>query len=207
MRRLNPRVGWVALFCIINLVCGIVIYCTRELIGEVSSLTLERREAVPWITLLVALSYIVPLLIVFPLFSKIKVRPIAYSRIDLGNAVGILCLILQLAYIAFFLATGTGVAGSINRSSSLFSIFWVLLNQDTLFLIYYGFYRSKRMFWPILVVAIISNLLRGWNGIFIVIVFMESCRLMRAGKLRIKHVFLGAGLVVVCYPFIWALKW
>jgi hypothetical protein len=207
MRRLNPRVAWVSLFCVINLVCGIVIYCTRKLLGEASSLSLEHRGVVPWITLLLILSYIVPLLIVFPLFSKIKIHPIRYSKHDLGNAVGVLCLILQLAYIAFFLATGTGVAGSMNRSDSSFSIFWVLLNQDSLFFIYYGFYRSKRMFWPILVVSIISNLLRGWNGIFIVILFMESCHLMRAGRLRIKHVLLGTGFVVVCYPFIWALKW
>ena len=207
MRRLNPRVIWVSMYCAINLICGIVIYFTRNLLGEASSLTLEHRGVVPWITLLIILSYILPLLIVFPLFSKIKIRPVQYSRHDLGNAVGVLCLILQLAYIAFFIKTGTGVAGSMNRTDSPFSIFWVLLNQDSLFYIYYGFYRSKRMFWPILLVSIISNILRGWNGIFVVIVFMESCRLMRAGKLRAKHILLGASFVTVCSPVIWVFKW
>jgi hypothetical protein len=207
MRRINPRVAWVGFFCLVNLVCGITIYSTRELLGEASGLSLGDREVVPWITLLVIASYVIPLLLVFPLFSRIKIRQINYSRRDLSDFVGILCLILQLAYIAFFLATGTGVAGSTNRSDSPLSVFWVLVNEDSLFFIYYGFYRSSRMFWPNLLVSIVSNLLRGWNGIFIVILFMESCRLMRSGRLRLKHLLLGTMFLVVGYPIIWSLKW
>jgi hypothetical protein len=207
MRRLDPRLAWVGIFCLVNLVCGVAIYFTRSLLGEASGTTLLDRGVVPWITLLVIASYVVPLLVIFPLFSKIKIRSVNYSKRNLGDAVGIICLILQLAYIAFFITTGVGVAGSANRTESPFSVFWVLVNVDSLFFVYYGFYRSSRMFWPNLLASTLSNVLRGWNGIFLTILFMESCRLMRSGKLRLKHMLLGATFVVVGYPIIWSLKW
>lgn len=207
MKRLDPRIAWVGLFCVVNLVCGAIIYFSGTLLGEASAVTLRDRGVIPWITLLVVASYLVPLLVVFPLFSKIRIRPLTYSKRDLGTPVGVLCLMLQLAYIAFFTMSGVGVAGSTNRVDSPFSVVWVLLNADSIFFIYYGFYRSNRMFWPNLLASAVSNLLRGWNGIFIIILFVESCRLMRSGKLRLKHVLLGTIFIVVVYPIIWSLKW
>jgi hypothetical protein len=62
------------------------------------------------------------------------------------------------------------------------------------------------MFWPNLAIAVVSNLLRGWSGIFIIIAFMESTRLIRAGRFTFgKAALMGTG-VVLFYPIIYAVK-
>ena len=205
--KLNPRVVWVVFFSSVNLICGIVIFATKSLLGETSGMGLDHIEVVPWITLLVIASYVILLLWAFPSLVRLKVRKATFSQHNLGNPVGLLLLILQIAYIAFFLITGTGVAGSTNRSDSALSPLFVLISVDPLLFLYYGFYRSSRLFFPNLIVWVLSNVLRGWNGIFIIIIFMESARLMRSGKLRFRHLLFATALVVFGYPVLWSLKW
>ena len=206
MNSLNPRIVWTWFFVLVNVVCGFVIFETNGLLGEASGVDLDKMSSVFWVTLLVASSYLIILLWVFPAFSKIKVRGYVWWSRDLGNAVGFLILILQIGYIAFFEKTGTGVAGSQVRSDSVLSPLWVLISCDSLLFIYYGFYRSSRLFLPNLIIGIVSNLLRGWNGIFMIILFMESARLMRTGRLKLRHLAIAGILVVVGYPVIFVLK-
>jgi hypothetical protein len=203
----NPRIVWVSFFAIVNLVCGVVIFETRDLLGETSALGLKDTATVPWATFLVISSYIVLLLCVFPVLSKLKIKRIRFSPHDLGDTVGILLMLLQFGYIAFFITTGTGVAGSNNRTDSIMSPVWVMISCDSLLFIYYGFYRHSRLFVPNLLIGIVSTLLRGWSGFFIVILFMESARLMRAGKVKYRHIFLVLVAAVVIYPAVWLFKW
>jgi hypothetical protein len=184
-----------------------VIYSTKSLLGETEGLGLADPNVVPWITLLVIGSYLILLLWAFPVLVKVKVKQVSFSRHDLGNFVGTLILIIQLGYLLFCVKTGTGVAGSTNHSDSLMSPFWVLISADYLLFIYYGFYRSSHLFIPNLLVGIISNVLRGWNGIFILIVMMESSRLIRTGKLKPRHLLIAATLILLGYPVVWSFKW
>lgn len=207
MSKLNPRIIWVSLFSLVNLVCGVAVFSGQKLLGDAATLGLDDRSVVPWATLLVIASYVLPLLCLFPLLNRIHVKQIRFSRHYLGNFVGVLLLILQIAHIFFFVSTGTGVAGSTNRSEGSLSVFFVLVNVDLLLILYYGFYRDSRVVFLNLLVGVASNLLRGWNGILIIIIFMESCRLMRAGKLRLWHLATAAFFGAVGFPIVYLLKW
>jgi len=205
-RKRSPRGIWLGLFVFINIVCAIVIVSTHQLMGETAGLFLVDAGVVFPITLVVIACYAILLGVVYPLLCRIKVAPSAINTDRTDRAVSISLFSLQLAFIAFFTITGTFGAGSTTRSESVWSMFWVLISVDSLFCIYYGFYRNSRLFWPNLAIAIISNLLRGWSGIFILIAFMESARMIRAGKFSFgKALLMGLGGMLL-YPALYAVK-
>jgi hypothetical protein len=49
--------------------------------------------------------------------------------------------------------------------------------------------------------------MRGWAGIFLFILFFESCKLYRARRLKLKIVAALVALTVIVYPMITAVKW
>ena len=79
IRNFNPRSGCVAFFVLINLVCGIVVWTTRSLVGETSDLVLENVSIVPWITLLVIGSYVFWLVFCFNFFVKFRVKKMSFA--------------------------------------------------------------------------------------------------------------------------------
>lgn len=203
----NPqRLYWLGLYVFINLLCGFVVIFNGKLLGETSGLPLHGVGGAVLALVLVVFSYIFLLAYLFPLFEKIKSGRVWLDCSCRDNIFGFVVIFFQVAFICFFLATGTFVAGSSKRIDSIWSVFWVLLSVDSIFLIYYGFCREDRLFYPNLFVAIASNFLRGWGGIFVVIAFMESCRLIRSGRLRGKHIFWSILLLVLLYPFFYLLR-
>ncbi|MCB8747113.1 oligosaccharide repeat unit polymerase [Rhodoferax sp. U2-2l] len=202
----NPRIVWASIFILINLICMIVILVDRRLLGDTAGVALEAFDMVVPMTIVVISSYIMILGFVFPLFCRIKVRPVPLLiRIGHDNF-GLALLFLQLVFIYFFTSTGLFVAGSLSRSESIWSIFWVLINVDTLFFIYYGFFRESRFFLINLGVAIVSNMLRGWSGIFMLIILMESARLVRAKRISFLKIGIGLFFIVILYPLIYIIK-
>ena len=207
-RPTNPRPLWLALFIAVNILCGVIIYSGNRLLGETQELRLDDRFIVFSAVAIVVLTYIVLLALVFPALTRIKIAP-RLRTLPTGpqsDAVGILLFVLQIGFIAFFEATGTFVAGSTERSDSVLSVVWVIVSVDTLFFVYYGFYRESRLFWPNLAISVVSNMLRGWTGIFILIAFMESARAMRRGKFSLKILAPIALVFVLAYPAVNLLK-
>ena len=205
-RPTNPRPVWLALYVVVNAICGLIIYNGNRLLGETQDLRLDDRAMVLPATLIVILSYIGLLAVAFPTLSRMKVAPRAAATPRQEKAAGIVLFLLQLGFIAFFESTGTFVAGSTERSDSIFSAIWAFLSVDSLFFIYYGFHRESRLFWPNLAIALVSNLLRGWTGIFLLVAFMESARAMRRRRFSLKlfvPIVLG---VVIAFPVVNLLK-
>lgn len=203
----NPRLHWLFVFVFFNIVAALIILSSGKLLGDVGDLPLWSKNDLIWASISIIFSFVIILVPLFELLEKIQVNTL-HSHNDevIGRRVGKALLLFQLGFIAFFLSTGTFVAGSTVKSESLLSIFWVLVPNDALFLIYYGVYRKNKLFYPNLVVSIISNILRGWSAIFLIIIFMEWCRLVRAGKLRIKYVLICFIIVMLSYPFLLLVK-
>lgn len=199
-RPLDPRLAWMALYVAVNAVCGCIIFFGNRLLGETADLRLDDRGLVLPATLVIVLTYVLLLGVVFPLLSRLPARPRLDPTPRQGRLAGITLFVLQLAFIAFFMATGTFRAGSTERSDSVLSQVWVIVSVDSLFFIYYGFYRESRLFLPNLAIAVVSNLLRGWTGVFILIAFMESARLMRSGRFSAKILASVAIAFVIGYP-------
>lgn len=207
---MNPRIPWLALFLIVNVIAALIIYNTGELIGDLSEIELHSVSALFWATCLVIASFLVVLGLFFDFISKIRIRQIAF-RIDstrLGRRIGIFLLILQLLYLVFNLASGVNIAGSNNeRGNSSLAFVWILVPVDMLFMIYYGLYRDSRYFYPNLAFWLASNLLRGWTGVFLTVIFLEWCRTVRGGQFSPFRFFTIGVIVLLSYPLLSNLKW
>jgi len=206
--RHTPTTPWLLAYLAINIATAFIVYHEGELIGDVVGMQIPNFGVVPWVLLCLLASYLLIVLVVFRLFMSLRLRTTGrlFDTRLAGRDVGIVLLLLQVGFVVFFLRTGTFVAGSTMRADSVWSQVWVLLSTDTLFLIYYGVYRDSRLFYPNLVLSLGSNVLRGWSGIFIVIIFFEFCRLIRCGKLRLSHVLVSGVAVVLLYPVLLLVK-
>lgn len=201
----SPRALWLMLFVGFNVIAAVYISTTYELMGDVQSVRLDSHETVLPISVLVIASYIFVLMIGFPIIED-------YLRVKKGYVflrapAGIVLAVLQIAFIAYIWVTGLFVAGSTARGGDILSYFWVLMPIDTLFLIYYAFYRQEKYFYLNLVLIVFSSILRGWAGVFVTIAFMEMARLMRAGRMTWLRVGGIALVTAVVFPLLLVLKW
>jgi hypothetical protein len=183
---------------------------TGELVGDVQGNPVYSNSALLLATTLVVVSYVVMLGPVFNFACKLKVRPINFGAGDekVPNRLGLIILALQLGFMTFNLVTGVNVAGANTvRSESSFALFWVFIPVDALFFVFYGFYRDSKYFYINLAVWLISNVLRGWSGIFMFVLFFEWCRGIRSNRISLKKaIAIGAGAIVL-FPVLTALKW
>lgn len=207
---MNPRVPWLLGYLLVNLIAWPLIIWGGELLGDAQGHPAPAARSVAIATLLVCLSYV---LILGPVFSglyRIKVTPSFKRGISgkLARRVGIIILTLQLGFLYFNISTGVNVAGSAsNRTTGALSMFWIAFPADALFLIYYTVARSERMFYPNLVVWIISNMQRGWTGIFFIIAFLEFCRAWYKGQLSTRKVLFWLVIGLTAYPILMNIKW
>jgi len=210
MNAMKVRRPWFWLFVGANVVGAYVMLDTGELIGDAAGRPLHSVAALYLAVLLVLLSY---WLILGPLFNalmRVRVKPVqlAVDEGMLGSRLGKLLLALQITYFLFNIAYGVNTAGSANSGESVpFALFWVFVPVDALMVIYYGYYRDNRLFYPNVIVWTVSNLARGWSGIFLFIIFFEWCRAGRRGAIRKGRVALLGLLVIVLYPVLINLKW
>lgn len=204
----QPTTPWLLAYLAVNVAAVLIICQEGELIGDVAGMQVQDIGIVPWALLFLLLSYVLILVFGFRLFMsfRFKIMGSRYDNRQTGGDVGLVLAVLHVGFISFFLKTGTFVAGSSARVDSVWSQVWVLLSTDTLFLVYYGVYRDSRWFAPNLMLALLSNVLRGWSGIFLIIIFFEFCRLIRSKNLRLWHVLAGVGAVVLFYPALLLLK-
>jgi len=198
----NPRAAWLSLFLAINVIGSYIIFDGNALLGESGELPLYDRSSVLTALLMVLATYIGIQVFVLPLFLRLKITGARSFRIRPNRIVGITLFTLQALFIIFFTVTGTFVANSSERLGSPLSALWVIINVDALFFIYYGFYRDSKLFWPNLIIAVVSNIIRGWTGIFIIIAFMESARLMRGGKMSVRLIAFAVLLLAIFFPVI-----
>lgn len=181
-----------------------------ELIGDVAGVPIQSVARLEFACFVVVMSYLLLLGPVFEFFTKLRSARLRIHSPEavVNNRMGVFLLIAQLAFLAFNVSYGVNVAGSGNvKADTSIGLLWVLLPVDSLFMIYYAACRKSRFWWLNLAVYVISNVVRGWLGMFFFIVFMEWCRLFREKRVRLSRVVGGAIVMIVFYPVVLNLKW
>lgn len=206
----DPKKYWLLLYVAINFIAVLIVIDGRYLIGDVAGRKLSSISNL-WIAFLaVGISYFSILWVVFGFLSKIRFKTLIGSNNKLAaeSYVGIFILVTQLLYLMFNIITGANVSGQRGDvGGSLISAVWALLPIDALFLIYYGVARDSKLFKHNLVIYLVSNIMRGWAGVILIVIFMEFCRSYRNNKINFKYLFIAIILVVLIYPELHLLKY
>ncbi len=205
----DPKEIWLLTFVLLNIVAGLIMYSTGELIGDVKGGTVYDYTVLFCATLMVILSYYLILGPLFRFFGRIKINQVmpSFDNGVVENSIGLLILFFQILYIAFNVIYGVNVAGANNaKSNGLIAIFWALFPIDSIFLIFYGVARDNKYFKINALVYLVSNVLRGWAGVFLFFIFMEWCRLYRNGKVKISKTLIVFVAVLVVYPVLNGIK-
>lgn len=203
------RLIWLSAFVMINVVATFVMINKGQLIGDASGNDIFSLNYFFLSFFLVSSSYIIILFFGFKLLCHLKLPTLNFNGNPqiCSDRLGSVILLSQLSFFLFNTLNGVNVAGGTQKSGSIFSLVWVFYSPDMLFFIYYGFFRDNKFFKANLAVWIISNLSRGWTGIFIVIIFMELLRyFLKNRKISLFPIFLLIAIIVVSYPFLFALK-
>lgn len=203
--RKAPRSVWLVFYIIINAVYCMLIEEFGRLYGEANIVQISDRTPVILVLFLLIGSYIFFNVLLFNFLSRIKVSSIKLKSDAeyCANKIGVILAALQALFVMYFTLTGTYVAGNVARDSSLLSYFWVLLPVDVLFIIYYGVYRDSKYFKLNLIICLMSSILRGWTGVFLMVIFFESCRLFRKGSIKLRHLVIASVVLVVGYPVLY----
>jgi len=206
----NPRTPWLWLYVFVNVMATWIMLDTGGLVGDVMGNDLHNEQALLVAAVLVVLSYLIILGPLFNWIEKFRVAPIEAQvpERDIGIRIGQVILVLQIAFLLFNMANGVNVAGSASvKAESAFSSLWALIPADALFVIYYGVYRDNKYFKINFAVWFISNIIRGWSGVFFFILFFEWCRAVRGKKISMKAIAIVVVMVLVMYPVIMNMKW
>lgn len=201
----SARFLFLALYVISNVAAVVIMLTTGRQIGDQIGLGVTEPYTLIEAGVMIVLSYVFMMGVVFPLFDRISVRPIRLPlrRLALGGRLGQILLVLQIGYFAFNSITGVNVAGNVTvAAGNPLSYFFTLIRPDMLFILYYAVFRGTKYWFANLVIWIISNLYRAWAGIFIFILFIEFSRLIRQHRIRYRHLFISAIVVLTLLPFL-----
>lgn len=204
----NPPYLWLGFYSAINVIACLLILSDGKLLGETANIELYNSTPVILICFIVLSTYLLILGPLFRVFYKLRaslVPPVPATQ-DSGRDVGLVLLSLQIGFIFFVFTEGVFVAGSTERSTSIWSQFFVFFSCDTLFLLYYAYYRDNRLYVPNLIAAIASSLIRGWIGIFMTLIVLESIRLLRRRQLSITKIAVITSLILLLFPLLQILK-
>lgn len=207
---MRSRLLFLTLHLFVNLAAVPMILQSGELIGDARGHLAPNAWAVIAAAALICTSYLLLLGPVFSVVNRLHVRPLFPQGLTHSTVarIGIVILVLQAGFMVFNLASGVNVAGATStKSGSSLSLLWVAIPPDLLFFIYYATCRDARLFKPNLALWTVSNLLRGWSGIFFVIVFFELERAWRKGRITTSRIVLWTAIIFAAYPLITSLKW
>lgn len=207
---MNPRLPWLLLYVLVNIIACAIMLHSNELIGDMLGRVLHSKSILIFATLLVVLSYILLLGPVFSFISSIRITQINFGKTEtmIGGRVGTLLIVLQLSFMAFNFLTGVNIAGANSiKTDNFLSFFWIMMPVDLLFVFYYGFYRENRLFYPNVLIWLISNLMRGWAGVFLFVIFFEWCRAVRNNKITLGRATFAGIIVLIFYPLLTNIKW
>lgn len=90
-----------------------------------------------------------------------------------SKLLGIVVFLLQLNGLLVLLLLDFGRVGGTSASSSVFALFVSYLSPDAVFLAYYGHARSKKVPYVNLLLFLVSNVMRGWGGVWTMLIFIE----------------------------------
>lgn len=201
---------WLYGFIIINIIATLLMNYELELIGDLKGTKINDVSEL-WLALFfTCFSYIAMMVLFFAIFKKVKFANVEFKQSNdvLGFRIGVTVCVLQILFFVFNSYFGVNTAGSNNtRVDTPLAFLWVLVPADTLFVIYYAFHRDNKLFKLNLAIWLLSNLLRGWAGVFLFVIFFEWCRLHRKGAIHFGKILLAGSVILVLYPFLSVVKW
>ena len=191
------KLAWIGLYVITNIIASVYFGITGTLDGDLINKSYSSYSTLAIATFSVVISYCIWMWPVFTSMNSVKIRPFLLSwKYEREKAdqitVGIFILLVQFSFLFYNLIEGTNVAGSRLYSDSVVRYLWIFLVPDALFLVYYALYRNSPFFKVNLTVYLISNVMRGWLGTWLIIFFIEG-----AYRLRERRVNWGILLVSI----------
>ncbi len=202
---------WLYLFIVVNIIASLIMFSSNELLGDLESIELYSVNILVFSVTLVVLFYFLIQKSLFNLLTRIKyikLFPIKKVGKRDSTIIGVIIVFLQISYAVFNIKEGVNTAGALNlKTNSPFALFWVLIPIDAVFTIYYVYYRESNLFKYNLFIFIVSNLLRGWSGVFLIVIFFEWCRSYRNNRINSLYLILLSVIGILLYPFLLNLKW
>ena len=137
--------------------------------------------------------------------SKIRLNGQLNSSSRINDKMTAFSAIWQLLFIWICLKYGINIVGHDNSGDTSLKYIFFVLPADSFFLATYAFARSSKYFKFNAAIYIFSNLLRGWSGAILLVLFVETYFMMKRG--RYKTILGLALLIFLSYPFLLFLKW
>lgn len=118
-------------------------------------------------------------------------------------------LFFQVFYAINAFYYGVNIAGVEDLVKSPFQMVFSFLDPDILFLIIAVSIKSPRFFWINTMIYIISSVLRGWGGAFVLIPILLLCRYypVRVKGATALYLLLGFSSLLLLSPFLIEVKW
>lgn len=132
-------------------------------------------------------------------------------EIIFNDRVGLFLLLGQFFYFITNIYFGANIAGDISeyKGNFLINILFILLPFDILFFILGICLRSSKLFFLNSILYLISNLVRGWMGAPLLLLFAILCR-KEAIKLNFRNISFAIVvliLIIFILPYLIELKW
>lgn len=204
--------AWLAAYILANLIGAAIFGVTGQLDGDLIGYPLPNYFVLTTATICVVASYFIWMGPVFNIIASIKVVPISLinrrgNTPSVDKFVGLLVLAVQACFLIYNFQEGVNVAGSRLQSDSGLKYIWIFFAPDALFLVYYGLYRESRLFGANLALYLISNMLRGWLGTWLIVFFIEGAYRFSQKRLQWRGVIAILAIFLVFLPVLIELKW
>lgn len=133
----------------------------------------------------------------------------ATKEIGFGSKAGFFLLVLQLSYLIYNTYFDLNVAGVKNSGEGSLKYVFYLLQSDFIFIAISVGLISDRWFAANATLYLVSTLLRGWMGGFLILFVIVCCRFypIRLSLKKIIILLVGGILLVATLPFIIEIKW
>lgn len=172
--KISPFYLCVILYTLANFTYALTSIANKEMLVEYYYYSVDTS-----LMLKALLFQTVSLLILIVIYT-IYIKKSKFKLIGLngyGNLAGWILLIYQVFYIMLAVFFGFGVVGreDINTSGIIFSLV-AFFSADTIFFIIGSQLKSNKMFRINLAIYLVSSIVRGWLGGFLIAVFIYLCR-------------------------------
>ncbi|SMC75974.1 oligosaccharide repeat unit polymerase [Pedobacter africanus] len=122
----------------------------------------------------------ISLILVLLSFYFIKYVSLTFNKIGFAyrdsapsSYLGVVIFILQFFQLIVLIIFDFGRVGGVSTSSNYLVLLASYIPSDTLFLVYYGHHRKNGVPWFNLAVYLITSILQGWTGIWLILFFIE----------------------------------
>ena len=205
------RLVWLGLYVGANSFAAFVFWMTGNLDGDLIDYKVPSDDVLFVATASVILSYVLWMGPLFRFCSRIDVKSLVFDRFKVARPrdwrlMSVLVFVTQLGYLVYSISYGLNFAGSKAVADSPFRHLFYFLVPDWLFIVYYGIYRKSPGFIPNLTIYLLSNVIRGWFGMWLTVLFLEGAYRVLERKFSVRKLVPILALGVLAVPFFYQLK-